>query len=706
MASPKTIVDRRSSDPQQEAPVRPPSRTFSPEIHGVRGLALTMVVAFHLFGQGRVSGGVDVFLVISAYLMTGSLLRSIDMGRLSLVYRYGRTFSRLLPAALLTIVTTALVTPLVLPRSRWQAIFEQAKATALFQENQYLATTGLSYEAAGSGTSPFQHFWSLSMQGQFLLLWPAVAFLVILLGKRLSANTRKTLFVLFVVVVTALSFVYAIRLVAIDQPVAYYSLGARLWEFGLGGLAAFLAPHASRLTKFGGVAGWVGVAVILSSGLVTNGAETFPGPWALWPVAGALLVLFAADSGGASQAGFTRALSMKPIVWLANRGYPLYLWHWPILIFFLAKVESPQVSFVEAVLVLAGSFVLTEVTMRLVSGPSVRWANSLQKTGRGAFALVTTLTVTAFAVAGAAQVAVVHEERRVRDELQRAAEHEASETQRPGSESGLPETDMGLPLTPAIDVAEQDLPDIYQLGCIQNWRDGAGFDEVLVCPNTPGPNARAVRDPKRVVVSGGSHVLQFYPAFRQIADQEGWELIVIDKDGCRLAVDGPDSDRRQSCIDWNKQAIPEIVTQEPDAVITLGTVTSGAEGQKETVDEAQVAAWQALSDEGIPVLVFRDSPRFSESVPECLETATDLAACNTTRETVYEAVSPLLSEGWADLVIPLDFTHGLCDDKSCPAVVGNIVAYRDASHVTATFSRSLTPVIRAELEAAMPELFQ
>lgn len=161
-------------------------RVFSFEIHGVRGLALTMVVAFHLFGQGRVSGGVDVFLVISAYLMTGSLLRAIDAGHLSLVHRYGRTFSRLLPAALLTIITTTLVGVPVLPRSRWIGLFEEARSAAIFQENVYLATTGLSYEAAGSATSPFQHFWSLSMQGQWLLLWPALALLIIACSSRLG----------------------------------------------------------------------------------------------------------------------------------------------------------------------------------------------------------------------------------------------------------------------------------------------------------------------------------------------------------------------------------------------------------------------------------------------------------------------------------------------------------------------------------------
>lgn len=261
-------------------------RAFSYEIHGVRGLALTMVVAFHLFGQGRVSGGVDVFLVISAYLMTSSLIRSVRAHRLSLVYRYGRTLSRLLPAALTTIVATMLVGLWALPRSRWLGLFAEGQAAALFQENVYLATVGLSYEAAGDGASPFQHFWSLSMQGQFLLLWPLLALVLMLLLKKLRPDRQLGVFALLTVAVTVWSFTKAMEMVAIDQPVAYYSLASRMWEFGLGALAAFEAGFAARLPKIGGAAGWMGVALIASSGFVVDGASTFPGPWALWPVGG------------------------------------------------------------------------------------------------------------------------------------------------------------------------------------------------------------------------------------------------------------------------------------------------------------------------------------------------------------------------------------------------------------------------------------
>lgn len=676
-------------------------RTFSFEIHGVRGLALTMVVAFHLFGGGRVSGGVDVFLVISSYLMAGSLLRSIESGHLSLPYRYGRTFSRLQPAALVTIVATLLAGLVIFPRSRWLGLFNEAGASATFTENIYLATTGLSYEAAGLGASPFQHFWSLSMQGQFLLLWPLLAFLIIYLLRSASSPRKKALFLSVTGVVTVLSFIYAIHLVSVDQPVAYYSLGARLWEFGLGALAASLTSGARKYPGVGGWLGWAGVAMILSSGVVADGGSTFPGPWALWPVMGTLLFLFGVDSGGTRRTGLERALSAKPIIWLANRGYPLYLWHWPILVFLLSYQGKEQVSYAGATAVLAGSLLLSEVTTRFVSAPFSSWANRTQQTSRGRWVVLSVLIVLTLGTAASAHAGALREEVRVEAMLTEAQSLAQSPELPPSRGLALPPPEE--PYAPAFDVAEKDIPNIFDLGCVQKWRDGLGLEEVLTCPDNPGPNAKTVDEPFKVVMSGGSHVVQFYSPFRQIADEEGWELIVIDKSGCRLAVDEPDSSRRQSCIEWNKNALDVIIGEEPDLVVTLGTVTHST--KPEQLDQTQVAAWTVLTDAGIPVLTMRDTPRFPEAVPECLEQAKDVLDCGVQTSDAYTGTSPLRTGGPLPLVTELDLSERMCDEEMCPPIIGNIVAYRDTSHITDTFARHLTPYVREDLKSFYPHLF-
>lgn len=688
------------------------SRTFSHEIHGVRGLALTMVVAFHLFGEGRVSGGVDVFLVISAYLITGSMLRAIFAGRLSLVHRYGRTFSRLLPSALLTIVTTLAVSLLVLPKTQLLGTFEEGQAAAIFRENIYLATKGMAYEAAGRDASPFQHFWSLSMQGQFLLLLPLVVFVLIHGLKKLDAKAKRKAFFTVVLVATVLSFACAIRAVSVDQEVAYYSLGARLWEFGLGALAAFFTHAMPRHARFAGWLGWVGVLMILTSGVVTDGSTTFPGPWALWPVVGTLFVLFSADSGGARNVRLTHALSLKPIVWLANRGYPLYLWHWPILVFFLAARNQTQIGYVGALAVLALSFALSEATIRFVSTPFTKWANRTQGTGRGQWKVLGIVLAGALSAALLAHAGVAHQKHWNQQQLDRAQEavDQAIKEEEAllGEDGGLPPYDPSQDLIPSAAAAPEDLPAIYDMGCVQKARDTMEAAEVLTCPDTPEnqtERAKLREDKPRVVLTGGSHAAQFYPALRRLADEEGWELIAVEKNGCRLAVGDKEAFNTESCWLWNQEATNVILALEPDLVVTLGTATDGVLEGPEKAYQHQVDAWKRFTDEGVPVVALRDTPRFPHSIPGCLTVNDEPAECGLEKKHVYESESPLGNFDLPELVTQIDVSHRLCDDDYCPAVIGNIVAYRDRSHLSATFAQTLAPSLKAALLPIFPDFF-
>lgn len=705
------LAGRSASPAHHQAGTSPsttqPSRRFSPEIHGVRGLALTMVVAFHLFSRGRVSGGVDVFLVISSYLLTGSLLRSLARRDLSLVNRYGRTFSRLLPAALATIMLTIVAGLVVFPRSRWLGLFEEGSAAALFFENIYLATTGLSYEAAGSGASPFQHFWSLSLQGQFFLLWPLLVYVWMKLTSSLRLRLQMALLALVLLVAAAASFWYAIALVQVNQPYAYYSFGPRLWELALGALAAFGTKYASRFPVSGSVAGWIGIGLILTSGFIVDGAKTFPGPWTLWPVMGTLLFLFSAESGGAQRAGLTRVLSVRPMIFLANRGYPLYLVHWPILVFFLYARNQTELGLLGAGAVLIASFIATSALSNFVSRPFSAWAAKLQTTRHGARRLTVTLLALALLVAGAGQAGAALERNRIGHALE-GTDYTALGLA-PNPDAEVTEV-TAADLVPSLGAAFKDLPTIYKAGCVQNTKPELEFGEVLVCEDEPGPNANVGQDAdqkRRVVMSGGSHVIQFYPAFREIADQQGWELIVIDKDGCRLELDTPGLERSEACSRWNEEVIPVIADQAPDLLVTVGTRTTNTEGdvQQEAVDDGQLLAWQALNDLDIPILLLRDTPRFSTSMPECLENTSDLRHCGIERSDIYADTNPLEQASLPPLTVAIDVTDSICNDSFCPAVVGNIVAYRDHSHLTATFSKILADDIQAEMLEVVPWMF-
>lgn len=687
---------------------------FSHVINGIRGLALTMVVAFHLFGHGRVSGGVDVFLVISAYLMTGSLARSLHRGHFSLTARYTRTFVRLTPAALLAIVVTVAAGMFVLPRSRWEGLFEQASAAASFRENAYLAAAEMSYGAAGDGASPFQHFWSLSVQAQFFLLWPLVALILMLLFGRARPQFRTVVFALLTALMTVVSFMFAARFVAADQTLAYYSLPARLWEFGLGGLAYFWGRNAKHFPRAGAVLGWVGVALILSSGFVVNGGELFPGPWTLWPVAGTLMVIFASDSGGAGRLGLTAILSLPPVRWLASLGYALYLWHWPILVLYLEHRAQENVGWKDALGVLLVSLVLAEGTNRFVTAPLVSVANARSGTRSG-------LAATAFAVSGAIAVvsgmfalAAWHEGELQRRELEAIldAEQDAVSVgkgpEHPGALAlAYPQTYGGpwdsTPL-PSPAVAQKDGPAIDAFDCVT----GVDGSEVQICEDHPGTGASApAEDAKTVALVGGSHDVQYYDALRQIADENGWELLVIGKQACRFSV--PDSEHKLSeqCYEWNEQAMKELLRLHPDAVFTLSTVTRpGGVEAPEMVYQGQIDAWKELGAEGIHVIGLRDNPRFSWKAPECLESNADASACSVSRSDIYAGDFAELLSGAPTNVTPIDTSGWFCDAELCEPIVGNVLVYRDQGHFTATYARSLAPILAEALRQEAPFLFE
>ena len=425
-------AERHAAEPHAAAPHaaapgpvgRRPGGVHIPELHGLRGLALALVVAFHLFGNGRVSGGVDVFLVLSGFLATGSLLRRAERRELRLGEHYGRTFSRLVPPALLVLVATAALAWWIMPRGIWVQTGREILASALYYVNWEMIWGQLAYGAAGPQTSPVQHFWSMSVQGQFFLAWPVVVLIVVALARRLWISARDLLAVV-VAALTVASFVFALNLHAVDQPVAYFHSWARFWELGIGGFLALVLPWLRLPGFLRPVVGWVGLGLVVSSGFVLDGGALFPGQWALWPVAGALLVLLVRQFrqfrqfpqfrrlGGLGPRGL---LQVAPLRFVADISYALYLWHWPLLIAYLHYTGLDRVDWFGAALILTTSVVLSWLTTKLVADPAQRFREAFG----GTRALVAAAASVALVAGGA--VAAVSTLERQDAELLAAAE--------------------------------------------------------------------------------------------------------------------------------------------------------------------------------------------------------------------------------------------------------------------------------------------
>jgi peptidoglycan/LPS O-acetylase OafA/YrhL len=529
--------------------VRPPGHAAPrgrsghiPELHGLRGLALALVVAFHLFGNGRVSGGVDVFLVLSGFLATGSLLRRAEARKLRLGEHYGRTFARLVPPALLVLVATAGLAWLVMPRGIWVQTGREILASALYYVNWEMISGQLAYGAAGPQTSPLQHFWSMSVQGQFFLAWPVVVLVVVALARLVRISGRGLLLVV-VAGATVASFVFARELHATDQPVAYFHSWARFWELGIGGFLALALPWLRLPGAVRPLLGWVGLGLVVSSGFVLDGGALFPGVWALWPVGGALLVLL--GSGGTAGWGPRGLLQVAPLRFVADISYALYLWHWPLLIAYLHYTGLERVDWFGAVAILSTSVLLSWLTTKLVADPAQRFREAFG----GVRALVAAAVCVSLVAGGA--VAGVRLLERQDAELLAQAEAVAESVGDDDGSSDYPgalaldprHTDpvpSGVPVQPAAAVAAQDRPEVDDDGCIQSNHQEPGADEPLACTLSDAP------DPRRVVVLvGDSHSIQWAPALAEVGKDEGWRTLLVARRAaasrCRPRVSRPTS---------------------------------------------------------------------------------------------------------------------------------------------------------------------
>ncbi|WP_132881512.1 acyltransferase family protein, partial [Tamaricihabitans halophyticus] len=342
------------------------ARKYRPEVQGLRALAVLLVVAYHVW-LDRVSGGVDVFFVVSGFLITGGLFRSGVVGRFGFRVMWARMIKRLFPAALTVLVVTMAVGVAVLPEARWFQTIREVVASALYVENWQLAADSVDYFAQHNTASVVQHFWSLSIQGQFYVVWPllvaGVWLIARLCGHRLWPWLTGTL-----VVVGGSSLALSVVLTASNQPLAYFHSATRVWEFALGGLLALLIDRITlpRLVRI--LLGWIGVLGLVSCGLVLQVGTVFPGYAALWPTLSACLIILAGATG--SRAGADRFLSSRPLEYLGNLSYTLYLWHWPVLIYYLLLRDQTQVGILGGTAIITLSLCLSLATYHLIEKPA------------------------------------------------------------------------------------------------------------------------------------------------------------------------------------------------------------------------------------------------------------------------------------------------------------------------------------------------
>jgi peptidoglycan/LPS O-acetylase OafA/YrhL len=690
-----TPTRRPAPDPE---PRNAPPRDFLPGVQALRAVAALLVVTFHLWPEQVRGGfaGVDVFFVISGFLITGHVAREIDRtGRISLLAFWSRRVKRLFPAALTVLAASLIATLLVLPTSLWQRSLHEIMASALYFENWALAATSVDYFAAEDPPTAAQHYWSLSVEEQFYIVWPLLFLLTALAVRRFPAY-RKVLLAAVPLGVLVLSFVYSVFLVG-DGSTQYFNTFTRAWEFAAGAVLA-LTVGAGRLPRRVAVPLlWVGLAGVLASGLLLRETMRFPGWVALLPVLGTVLVIAAGDPDGRlSPSALLRA---RPVQFLGGISYSLYLWHWPVIIFLGREPGATTANGVSRWLLLALSVVLAIGSTYLIEDPVRRWGGPGVRTravtlglGAAAMAVITGVTLAGIRHADSLEAqAVQHAAQKMKDPCLGAAALDPTRNCAPADN-----TDP----VPSPVVAFDDKPE----ACMQDNKDAA----LRVC-SFGVPAAQATR---QVAAVGDSHAMHWLGTLQVIAEQERWHLTALMKGSCPLTratrSDMP-AQQAAGCRRWN-DAAQRWLAQHPE--VSQVFVSSSSMNQvvpdpgrswQQTAVAGYRAAWQRLPATIGRVVVLRDIPRPRSDVVTCSEIAVrqhrDVSSCGRKAHlAILDDPEALAARGASTpgrAVDVIDLNRFFCADDLCSPGIGGAFVYRDAHHMTATFSRTLAPYLLA-----------
>ena len=705
-----------TTDPEPVGAIRS-TGFYRYDLDGLRGIAIALVAMFHIW-FGRVSGGVDVFLALSGFFFGGKILRAALSPDhiLSPVPEVIRLVRRLVPALVVVLAGCALLTILVQPQTRWETFADQSLASLGYYQNWELASTASDYLRAGEAVSPLQHIWSMSVQGQFYIAFLLlVAGCTYLLWRPLGARLR-TMFVVLLSVLTLASFIYAIFAHEADQTTAYYNSFARAWELLLGALVGALVPYIRwPMWLRTGVAA-VALAAILSCGALIDGVQEFPGPWALVPVGATMLMILAgANLQGRADASDemplpNRLLAAGPLVALGAMAYSLYLWHWPLLIFWLSYTGHTHANFFEGTALLLVSGLLAYLTTRLVEDPlryrvpagdaapspvaanpwPVRLRRPTMALGSVVALLGVALTVTSFTWSEH-----VSGERATGKELS-----ELSAQDYPGARALTAHVRVPtLRMRPTVLEVKDDLPATTRDGCISDFVNPA----VVNC--TYGDLAAG----RTIALAGGSHAEHWLPALDLLGHLHHFKVVTYLKMGCPLSTEqvplimGSNAPYPQ-CREWVQTTMAKLVTDRPDYVFTTSTRPWNIK-RGDVMPATYIGIWQTLSDNNIPILAIRDTPWLVKNgqpfnPADCLAKGGNAQSCAVKRSDVLSDHNSTLDFVLQfPLLKPLDMSDAICRPDICRPVEGNVLIYHGAHHLSPTYVRTLAPELGRQIAA-------
>lgn len=684
---------------------------FRGDIQGLRGVAVLLVLLFHASIPGFKGGfvGVDIFFVLSGYLITGNLLREIKhTGRIKFREFYARRIRRLLPASLFVLLITLIAAVFCFPPLLLPGLAVDISSAGFYGSNIDFAIRATDYFAASTIPSPVLHFWSLGVEEQFYLFWP----LIMALATIRRRNQVLKVFIVALVVFSS-SLTFANWLLPRNQPWAFFSFPTRAWELILGALLASMAQWVVKLPRaMAAFAGLAGIGLVLISGLTQDDPQSFPGFPALTPTLGALLIILAGSTKNLTLP--SKILALRPLQLMGKISYSLYLWHWPVLVI-PQVVADKDVSITERALLALLSIVLALLTEKFIEAPFRKgFIISLQPLRNIVIAgvVASLLAVISFGADYAATadlrgklgVEDAVAARNLIDSLVIKSTPVNTVPVRPATVDFPVPTD----LQPNLLNAKNDRPISYGDRCHTQMNLKASTKPCIY-----GDTTSSIE----VVLFGDSHGLAWFPAMNQVAKENHWKLLSLTMSACSPAdipaFNPSTGTLMQNCPIWRSVSVHRIIAEHPYMVLVASTGGFATQANGVIVQGADRNAVFAagmdrtitqLKSSGAKVLMMSDTPALAQDPLVCLSAhPNSTLACAT-------PVAKAISSNWITVESQIASSNSIalirpqmwvCPTDPCPVVIGNILTYFDTGHMTATFSAALAGKLKSAIADAL-----
>lgn len=659
-----------------EQPLINIERKFRPEIEGLRVVAALLVAVYHIWFN-RVSGGVDVFFVISGFLITTSIISTINRTGEYRFWPYiSKLMKRILPSAFFVLGVTLLLSLFFLPGSILGKTIREIIASMFYYQNWQLAISNTDYLDASQMKSPVEHFWAQSIQGQFYIVWFLVFTVVLWLIKKYKITDTRKLINTVLGILFISSLTYSIYLTEVNQSLAYFITFTRVWEFALGGLLCVNLSYIKINNVIATVLGWVGLIGLITTGIIFNVSEMFPGYIALWPMACAVFIVLAGTRD--TKYGVQHILASPIMVKLGGISFGVYLWHWVLLEFYRYNVQETPGFFV-GIMIIVASGILSALVTKWIEAPLRHSTNNRFSFKR--IALIGSVNILLIGVlAGGSYIDEKQLEQKVNDENYPGALAVNEQIEVPDEEP-----------IPSLSQVFDDLPQSHLDGSNQGLKNS----DLKI-----GEYGKTKDYDATIALVGSSHSEHWLGAILEATKNHNYRVLNITRSGTRFSTGYQDDTLKNT---WNSNVLSYLEDADVDLVISHVTASNSA---KDQVHQQMVDQLKYVKEEyDIEGLAIRDNPRYSFNILESLE----INGEEKTIDKMNEDDNQQDTEFWMnfevedDILHKIDLTDYFRVNGEFRPIIGNIRIYRDERHMTNSYSQSFGPVFENKIIEILEE---